>query len=420
VTTRKLILKSEIPSFPYPGGKGRLSSKIVEYIPKKGRKFIDLFSGRGNVTFRAIAEELGYNEWVLNDINMAPFFRAIRDYGAEFRATPITKAEYYRLGELAKQGDPHAWLMEPFLCYNGGRYFVNWTKGAGGGRRKPESITNVVRLAHRLLVEKQVRITDMDWLDCLKAENLGPDDFVFVDAPYIGCDVDAYSAESICPTELIEYLQKAPFPWVFTEYEQPLYVTAFGEPAYKKEVQLRSCEVQKTKEKRTECIWTNIGKTLPAVTVTVQPVPENRTQTYYTKLSVPKLLAEIKLCMGSMSFSRNQMNREMRERLLPALLELKKRTYRKKPGFYDSLEKIGLNADTVRQWFHRGYTADEAIKKLEEEKTQSPPTKRDERSPEELLLEHADRMAKAVLERKFTYAQKLATQYVETRNESRI
>jgi site-specific DNA-adenine methylase len=412
----------EVPTFPYPGGKGRLSPKIVEYIPKIGRKFVDVFGGRGNVTFRAIAEGLDYREWVLNDILTARFFRSIRDHGDKFKATEKSHEQYERYAELAKHGDPDALLMEPFLCFNGGTYEANKLKGKGGGRRTPESYTNIVRLACQSLRDKNVKISALDWLDCLRAEQLGPDDFVMVDAPYIGCNVGAYTAESICPTELIEYLQKAPFPWVFTEYEQPIYVKAFGQPAYKKEVQLRSCDVQKTKESRTECIWTNIGKTLPTVTVTFQPVPKDRTQTHYTKLSVPALLEEIKDCMGSVDYSRSQMNKEMRDRLLPALLELKKRTYRKKPGYYDCLKKIGLNGDLVRQWFYRSYTADEAIDLIEENKPEPPAeNQEDEQSMVELLLEHAHRMAQAALADKNAgpYVKKLATQYIETWSENR-
>lgn len=115
------------------------------------------------------------------------------------------------------------------------------------------------------------------------------------------------------------------------------------------------------------------------------------------------------------------MNREMRERLLPALVELRKRTYRKKPGFYVSLAKIGLNADTVRQWFYRSNTADEAVELLEETPPESVRREHsDGQSPEELLLEHADRMAKAILAGKLTHAKKLASQYLETRNEVHV
>jgi hypothetical protein len=164
-----------------------------------------------------------------------------------------------------------------------------------------------------------------------------------------------------------------------------------------------------------------MGKTRPTVTVTFDPVPEDRTQIYYTRLSVAELLEEIRKCIGSVSFSRNQMQREMRQRLLPALLELKKRTYRKNPGFYETLAKIGLNADTVRQWFYRSHTADEAIDLLEEAQ---PPVRqhgdRDSVDTEALLLKHADRIAKAILEDRISFAKKLATEYVEARKESRI
>jgi hypothetical protein len=174
-----------------------------------------------------------------------------------------------------------------------------------------------------------------------------------------------------------------------------------------------------------ECLWVHQPKARRSVTVTFEPVPEERAQTYYQTLSAEELLTEIKTCIGSVSFSRNQMQKEMRLRLLPALLELKKRTFRKKPSYYDYLKKINLNPDTVRQWFYRSNTADEAINVLEEETTPpvKPPVKqcadRDSVGSEALLLEHADRMARAVLKGNFTNAKKLATQYVEARNESR-
>lgn len=409
-------MSAGLPSFPWDGGKVSLSSEIVKYIPRKGRKFVDVFGGRGNVTFRAIHEGLDYKEWVLNDILTAPFFRAIRDHGDKFSAGENTQVEYDRCAELAKQGDPYALMMEPFLCFNGGTYETNGRRGKGGGRRTAESHTKNVRLACQFLHDKNVKITALDWLDCLEAEQLGSNDCVVLDPPYIGCNVGPYDAESISPTELIEYLQRAPFHRVLCEYHQPLYVTAFGEPAYKKEVQLRSTDVNKVRDKRTECIWAGGGKTSPTVTVTVDPIPEGRNQAYYKELSVDELLEEIRQCIGSVSFSRNQMSREMRERLLPALLELKKRTYRKKPGFYESLEKIGLNADTVRQWFYRSHTADEAIDLIEKNMPEPPARNRnDEQSSEELLLEQADRMAKAILEDKIAHAKKLATQYIDSR-----
>jgi hypothetical protein len=227
--------KPACPSFPWPGGKAALSSEIIKYIPKKGSKLIDLFAGRGNISFRAMHEGLQYEEWILNDPLTHRFFMAIKDQGDKFVAAERTKEEYDRCALLAKSGDPYALLMEPFLCYDGGTYEANGMRGDGGGRTAA-SHTKHVHRACELMREHNVRNTNLDWLDCLKAENPGEDDAVIVDSPYIGCAVGTYSAESICPAELIEHLKDAPFFWIFCEYAQPLYLSAFGEPAYAEQV----------------------------------------------------------------------------------------------------------------------------------------------------------------------------------------
>jgi hypothetical protein len=219
---------------------------------------------------------------------------------------------------------------------------------------------------------------------------------------------------SVSPPEIIAYLREAKFRWTFCEYLQPTYVAALGEPTFRENVQLRSANVAKGNERRTECIWT--GGKKRNVTVTVRPIPDGRTQTFYTSLTVEQLLREIKDCIGSVEFSRNQMTREMRDRLLPALLELRKKTYRKKPGFYESLEKIGFNPNTVRMWFYRGHTGQEVGELLEPEEPQFPAKRESEDHPgESSLLEHCDRLATAVMDGKFIYARKLATQYIEAR-----
>lgn len=168
------------------------------------------------------------------------------------------------------------------------------------------------------------------------------------------------------------------------------------------------------------------SKVKPGRTVTVtvaRPNPEGRTQAFYTGLSVPELLAEIRECVGSVGISRSQTNREIRDRLLPALLELRKKTYRRKPGFYESLEEIGLNADTVRQWFCRSHAAGEIVTMIESESDNeqddqpTPLPGRDRKSSEELLLEHCDRMAAAILKEHIIHAKKLATEFVRIRDE---
>jgi hypothetical protein len=409
------------PGFPYPGGKIDLSPEIIKRIPKKGRKFIDLCAGRGNITFRAMYEGYQFDEWILNDILTHKFFDAIKEHGDTFVAAERSQEEFDRCKRLAKHDDPYALMMEPFLCWNGGSFLDNGMKGDGGGRRTPASHTQLVHVACQMLRDHNVRTSALDWLDCLQAEKIGPTDCVVIDDPYIGCDVGAYSPESICPTELIEYLKDAPFPWLFCEYAQPLYLVAFGEPVFTKKVQLKSANVDTTRETRTECLWIHEPVAQRNVTVSrfISAVPEDRKTSYYTSLSIEELLGEIKTCIGSVSFSRNEMQKEMRLRLLPILLELKKRTFRKHPGFYESLALIGLNGDTVRQWFYRSKPADDAIELLEEEKPEQPTKQRQDGRVTENMLLIGDGMAFALRDGKISQAKKLAEQWIEARSVSR-
>jgi site-specific DNA-adenine methylase len=411
--------------FNYPGGKQRLSPEIIKFLPRDGRKFIDLFAGRGNISFCAMQAGLVYDEWVLNDIRTYTFFQALQDHGDKVAVPHRSDVDHDELARYARRaaaGDPQAILLAPTLTFNGAGY-KHGSRRTNGGRRTAESHQAHLRAAHKLLNERNVRITSLDWFDCLKAEKPDTNDIVIVDAPYLNAELDAYSPNDICPTELIEVLRAGEFQWVFTEYYQPLYVEAFGEPAYKKETQIKAANLGITnKSSRAECIWTNQGKLKRAVTVAFGPVPDDRTDAYYTKLSLEDLLKEIQDSVRCVSFHRNQMNKELRQRLLPALLALKKRTFRKKPGFYETLAKMGLNADTVRQWFYRSHTADEAIELLEEE-TPKPDSNKDGGRPQDasaLLLEHADKMAAAVLGDKITYAKRLASEYMRVRRDEDV
>jgi hypothetical protein len=405
------------PGFPYPGGKIRLAPEIIKRIPKSGRTFIDVFGGRANITLRALHEGLQYKEWVLNDPLTAKFFEAIRDHGDTFVAAERSQEEYDRCKQLSRGGDPYALLMEPFLCWNGGSFKDNGMKGSGGGRGTAASHILTVRRAGELLRGHNVRIMNLDWLDCLKAHDLGPTDCVVIDDPYLNCDTGAYSPESICPVEVIEELKDAPYFWIFCEYYEPLYVAAFGQPVFTKTVQLKSANVDTTRDTRTECLWVHEPVAQRNVTVSrFIVVPEDRKKNYYTNLSVPEIMEEIKECIGSTSFSRNEMQKEIRLRLLPALVELKRRTFRGHPNYYESLAKIGLNPDTVRQWFYRSKTADDAIELLEEEKPEQPTKQRQDGRVTENMLLIGDGMAFALRDGKISQAKKLAEQWIEARS----
>ena len=88
--------------------------------------------------------------------------------------------------------------------------------------------------------------------------------------------------------------------------------------------------------------------------------------------TVPEILKELRAVADRIEGHRLSVTAEERERLLPLLIILRKLTKRKKPGFHESLESIGLNASTVRSWFYRGLHTDEIIAMLEPESEEKP------------------------------------------------
>jgi hypothetical protein len=131
-------------------GKPLLSQIIVDHAPKQGRKFIDVFGGRGNVFFRAASLGLNYKEWLLNDPLTVPFFRAIRDLGDTVSVPERSTEEFKRQRRLAEEGNPRAILLAPYFCFNGGTYDCGGSR-TEGGRRTPESYRRNLQLAHRVM-----------------------------------------------------------------------------------------------------------------------------------------------------------------------------------------------------------------------------------------------------------------------------
>jgi hypothetical protein len=111
-------------------------------------------------------------------------------------------------------------------------------------------------------------------------------------------------------------------------------------------------------------------------------------------------------------------NKKIREELMLVLLALRKKTFRKNPGFMGTLEILGYNHNTVKSWFYRGNTAKEIIKMLEPAK--KPKSIRIEDVEElgnttEELLRHCDRMAGALVKGYQQKALHLAREYLQVR-----
>jgi DNA adenine methylase len=247
---------TKLPGFAYPGGKNRLSKKIVAEMPRSGDNYVEPFAGRGNVSFAALTT-LQYESWQLNDIRMAPFFNAIVSHGNTIEVPEHTFEEFLSQKQAAVTGDPIALLLAPYLTYSGSGYGAGYRSAKGSPLRHHYETT--LRRAHQILGLTQPLITNVDWEKTVA--DLGENDFVYLDPPYLGAIVHGYGPKDLDHLEMIAILQAAKFRWLLSEYDQPLYRESFGEPFWRKDVQLRSTNFRKDethgKARRIECMWKN-------------------------------------------------------------------------------------------------------------------------------------------------------------------
>jgi len=89
--------------------------------------------------------------------------------------------------------------------------------------------------------------------------DLGDDDFAYFDPPYLGATVHGYRGDDIDHRELVEELKNAKYRWMLSEYLHPLYVEAFGQPFWTRDVQLCSTNFRYDggAGRRVECLWRN-------------------------------------------------------------------------------------------------------------------------------------------------------------------
>jgi len=240
------------PTIPYPGAKARLAPTLAAFMPSKGRVYLEPLVGRGNV-FWTVALNHSFEHWHVNDISTAPFFDALRTVGDGIAVPPRTRKEFYRQKAKYADGDPAAILLEPYLTFSGGGY----KKGGFGSKHGPTvaGYQNALRRCYDIMHATRVKISRCDWRK-LKLDGLTHEDFVFFDPPYFGADVRAYT-NKFDFDGLLGTLKRAKFRWMLTEYRQPFYVEALGEPQLQKSMQL-ACDGIGTRQ-RVECVWTNFA-----------------------------------------------------------------------------------------------------------------------------------------------------------------
>jgi len=248
-------ITSKIPCLPYPGGKGRLAKTIIDVAPKSGRIYVEPFVGLANVFWTA-ANRCSFQEWWLNDFATMPFFQAVLSVGKDIVVPPRSKQLYYEMRDAAEKGDPVGVVLEPYLSFSGGGY-RNGGPGWSAKSQSAETYQRKVRDCYTILTVTKPYLTSLDWV-AMDWRALGPDDFVYLDPPYLECDVRAYDNDTVNHRTMVEMLLQAKFKWVLSEYPHPLYLSTLGEPFWRKDVQLVVKDRKRhNEERRVECLWKN-------------------------------------------------------------------------------------------------------------------------------------------------------------------
>ena len=246
---------------PYPGGKGRLAPRIVSFLPRRGRTYLEPFAGRANIFWEAVQQGLKFDRWWLNDLQTHTFLSAIRSHGDKVEVPVRSRRVFEYLRDAYKKGDVMATLLAPHICYSGGLY-ESGVKGGSGcgdddGGGSAVGFQRTLGECHRILHETKAKITGLDWAQ-LRLERLTGDDIAVLDPPY-GFpmnQVKLYSDATVNYEQLVDVLLDAKFRWLLCGYPHPM-LHRLGAPIWARQMQLLCVRVKPGGEERSECIWTN-------------------------------------------------------------------------------------------------------------------------------------------------------------------
>jgi len=176
----------------YPGGKTKLLSFLVSYLPKYiPGKYVEPFLGGGSVFLHVQPEEA-----IIADLNkeLIELYKGIKDHPNKvweiFESFPIGRKAYYEIRDKCHTNESLHYRAARILylnrtCFKGmwrhnpqGKFNVGYG-GGGEGRRWAINCQNIIELSDRF---KNAQIIHADFNKTLSKCSDG--DFIFLDPPY--------------------------------------------------------------------------------------------------------------------------------------------------------------------------------------------------------------------------------------------
>lgn len=221
-----------IPTFTYPGMKGTIRPWLVSHFPTDIRCYVEPFAGRANVFFYVAAYREIKSYW-LNDFRTGPWMQALVDADPFKIPDEITEADARVWKARARDGDPLAIVMEPWLTFYGVGY--ERVAGAGGGSLTKnsfpkKSMVERIHYAKLALANTPGLITGEKCEQMRLEERCDERDFVYFDPPYVGRRALSYTDADVDHVALLCKLKAAPYRWVLSDYPNPLHEAYLGPP----------------------------------------------------------------------------------------------------------------------------------------------------------------------------------------------
>lgn len=220
---------AKVPGFRYRGGKATLRKYIARWCPMEGHIYGEPFAGRGNMMF--LMHKLAkFSFWALNDKQTIPFFESIRRYDG----SPIVWPTEDEFRARIDAGKSDLLYMEPALFWSGGTAKTT----SGSMTTFTGNLYYTERTYRRTLLRvqeclKSVSLFDADAIEFIKWNSHEPNNFLYVDPPYINAKVGSYDEHMLDRKKFIRALKDCKARWLLSEYYCPDLVEAFGEPCEK-------------------------------------------------------------------------------------------------------------------------------------------------------------------------------------------
>jgi site-specific DNA-adenine methylase len=217
-------------------------------MPKEGNKYIEPFSGRGNMYFLS-KKNLKFNEWILNDL-CCPFLPVLATMDEIDFPQEMTWELFVECREKRKHNDVSSILIEPAIGHLG-HFGSSWKQKYKNTRPWNKSeYTDILLQAKNLLTG--ATISNVTW-SALPWDSFNSEDFVYFDPPYMNTEHRYYS--DIDHEEFLERIKTLKCKWLLSNSDNQFYRERLGEPAETKIRKAGSKAFGKISGVITECLW---------------------------------------------------------------------------------------------------------------------------------------------------------------------